>query len=493
MKIFMPRFFLLFIVVLLCFCFDANAQELVLEKVSVDTVELQQIKLTWQFIEGVDSVVIYKRNEENKYIMVAKVKLNDLEWIDEEESPTSQNYYCINWELSALTPPQNNMVLKTTLSSDGCPNSLSIAWNPYINMTDTLDYYNIFYRKIENTPSSFELLTATKKTEYIAKYLDNNTIYEFVVQAISKTDTIFAFSNMVRDTTKFVPVNPDTLYISRVNVVEDKLIEIEIMTNDLINPQNVKNLYLYRGVWNLDSISFNCIDSLPHSANNQYHFTDLKVEPKSKLYYYQAIVEHKCKPSDYSNTLTNILLNGFRVEDEKYQDSLYFYHVGAEPFETYNLLVNGEEWATTFPLTVENNKCLIDVEQFLYGGFEMKYQIRSENSCFSNTLIIPHEPLISFPNAFYPQGLEPDKTFYPIILFPSEDHYLFIIYNRWGQELYRSTQPPVYREYGNMQGRWDGTFKGKECPAGIYAYKISYNYNEGKGRYSDSGTFMLVR
>jgi hypothetical protein len=70
---------------------------------------------------------------------------------------------------------------------------------------------------------------------------------------------------------------------------------------------------------------------------------------------------------------------------------------------------------------------------------------------------------------------------------------LFIIYNRWGQELYRSTLPPVFGDYLNMQGRWDGAFQGKECPPEIYSYKISYNYKKGAKKYSNSGTFMLLR
>ena len=40
------------------------------------------------------------------------------------------------------------------------------------------------------------------------------------------------------------------------------------------------------------------------------------------------------------------------------------------------------------------------------------------------------------------------------------------IWNRWGQEVYRSTDP-------NSQG-WDGKFNGTDAAVGVYAYIISY-------------------
>jgi hypothetical protein len=127
-------------------------------------------------------------------------------------------------------------------------------------------------------------------------------------------------------------------------------------------------------------------------------------------------------------------------------------------------------------------------------GIVIQYQIKSINDDYSNTLIIEHDPVILFANAFYPHSINiENRTFYPIIKFPSDNNYLFIIYNRWGEEVYRSTHSPIYGEYSNTQGRWDGTFRGKECPAGIYAFKLSFSYNKSTGKYSESGSFMLIR
>lgn len=59
----------------------------------------------------------------------------------------------------------------------------------------------------------------------------------------------------------------------------------------------------------------------------------------------------------------------------------------------------------------------------------------------------------------------------------------FSIYNRWGEEVFRT----------NNQGRcWDGKFRGKDAPQGIYAYKFLATESNGKTTVS-SGNITLVR
>ena len=51
--------------------------------------------------------------------------------------------------------------------------------------------------------------------------------------------------------------------------------------------------------------------------------------------------------------------------------------------------------------------------------------------------------------------------------------YDFRVWNRWGQEVFRSTDP--------AQG-WDGNYNGQPSMTGVYAYLITYKniYNEAK-------------
>ena len=487
---------------------------MVLKGVSVDTIYPQQIKLTW-FFEDVDSVSIYKCvnqcNNENYYTRVDKVEMNinNLEWVDTMASTTALNYYSIGWTYSGKSPPLNNMILDAKVSVDGCLNSALLSWNPFINMVDSLDCYKILYRT--HADSAFQFLDSVKgehitgfyyapaiKIRYNAKHLAGNTEYEFVIQAVNKNQTESSFSNIVRFETGFEDLNPVPVEITCVSVIEDSYIQIDVNTDTYVNP--FQKLYLYRDqsvnpILLKDSLQFQIIDSLEYNPENQYRFIDEKVAPKSRLYYYQAIVENRCRLNDTSHIQSNILLSGSRAD--KHLDSIRFIHFGFPEldFNSYELvrLVNENEKTIKDNLP-ENTIYYVDVTPFIEDGAVVKYKIKSEKGCYSNSLTVAHEPVIDFPNAFYPQSKNiENQTFYPILRFPSEDNYLFLVYNRWGQELYRSTVPPIFGDYMNMQGRWDGTFQGKECPPGVYAYKISYHYNEGAQKYSHSGTFMLVR
>ena len=531
----MYRLYLLLFVFLLAHLFTNAQIELDLKAVSVDTTTTSQnITLTWQFDPNVTDVEVFACNSncidvQNNYNTVALVNMNMslLEWSDIVTDPgASQIYYCIagrdaaGHTNSGKTAPKNNMVLKVSSSVAICRNVLSLSWNPYIryvnfswftgsvNIMDTLDYY-IFYReKIIGTPWIFldsvtNIDPATTIISYQTPYLKNNTDYEFVVQAVSRTDTMRPFSNIAECRTGFEIHTPVAVEITCVSVIDDNSIEINVQTDDF-SGQPFQKLYLLRDksnkeVWRTDSLSFKVIDSMNYNSTDEYLFKDENADTQSGLHYYRAVADNLCRTNDSSNVLTNIYLYGRRVE--KYADSLRFSQVEIPFIQSYNYdlfrVVYDNEILITGGLTMTNNRSVhVDVMPFMNDGAAIKYLIKSDDGCssVSNIWTIDHEPLIQFPNAFYPLSMNiENRTFYPILRFPSEDNYLFIIYNQWGQEVYRSTVPPVFGDYENPQGRWDGTFRGKDCPPGFYAYKISYSFNEGAEKYGDTGSVMLVR
>jgi hypothetical protein len=440
----------------------------------------------------------------------------NLGWI-EKDTCTTRYFYSIAWGESGKSAPLNNMVLKADSIKAGCRNSVMLKWNPYIyylecewsgsnikGKMDTLDYY-IHYRK-KGLEASFSILDSIKGSyfpsihpndtvRYEAKYL-KDIEYDFMIEAINRFNSTSSYSNIVSFTPRYEIDTAVTIELVTVSVIEDKNIQIDVITDNF--PAPFQKLYLLRDkTESTPTSSFNIIDSADYKANNQYSFLDEGVDPKSGLYYYQAVAENKCKLNDTSNILTNIYLTGRRVE--KYTDSVYFYREGMpyiNRLENYELLrlENGKENSITHSMNLTYNSYYVDVEKFLDGTAQVVYQMKSNNEELSNTISIEHEPRITFPNAFYPSSDNiQNKTFYPIITFPSEENYLFVIYNRGGQEVYKSTLPPVSGDYTNPQGRWDGTFQGQNCPPGMYGFKITYTYNENSKRYSDSGSFMLVR
>ena len=92
------------------------------------------------------------------------------------------------------------------------------------------------------------------------------------------------------------------------------------------------------------------------------------------------------------------------------------------------------------------------------------------------------------PNAFRPNSTLGNNKFRVLGKISGAQNYRFAIYNRWGQLMYETDS---YTE------GWDGTFRGQECPKGVYVWMLTYNLREGDNLITDrvveKGTVTLVR
>ena len=90
------------------------------------------------------------------------------------------------------------------------------------------------------------------------------------------------------------------------------------------------------------------------------------------------------------------------------------------------------------------------------GGGKLNIQSRSNTVCVE-------QPLgVYIPNAFAPRGF--NKDFKPFIVPPEVASFEMRIFDRWGAELFVSTDPDI---------AWNGQAKGKDMPQGAYVYRIS--------------------
>jgi gliding motility-associated-like protein len=95
---------------------------------------------------------------------------------------------------------------------------------------------------------------------------------------------------------------------------------------------------------------------------------------------------------------------------------------------------------------------------------------------------------IYVPNAFSPNGDGINDSFNinynnNISPFPIS-HCVLRIFNRWGEEIFQSD---------NITQGWDGKKAGKDCPGGVYVYKIVFEVDGVAESQERTGTVMLVR
>jgi gliding motility-associated-like protein len=99
---------------------------------------------------------------------------------------------------------------------------------------------------------------------------------------------------------------------------------------------------------------------------------------------------------------------------------------------------------------------------------------------------LPPEPndKIFIPNAFSPDGDGVNDTFQAFYNGNDISHFTMEVYDRWGGRIFRSEDILV---------GWDGKKNGKECPGGVYVYKIVFAVDGVPGNQERLGTVALVR
>jgi len=113
------------------------------------------------------------------------------------------------------------------------------------------------------------------------------------------------------------------------------------------------------------------------------------------------------------------------------------------------------------------------------------YWVRvSRDSCAVLDTSVVHDcsSSVFFPNAFTPNGDGLNDSFRP--LGPPLSQFTLTIFNRWGQEVFTTN---------DQEEGWDGTSRGKPCPAGEYSYIATFRFYENGTGGKIHGNFMLIR
>jgi gliding motility-associated-like protein len=100
------------------------------------------------------------------------------------------------------------------------------------------------------------------------------------------------------------------------------------------------------------------------------------------------------------------------------------------------------------------------------------------------TIIINGIFTLYVPNAFTPDGDQINDVFYPMGDGINPEHFEFIIFNRWGEIVFQTTQ---------LGMGWDGTENSLLSESDVYIWKIKARNIFDDTRYEETGHVTLIR
>lgn len=369
---------------------------------------------------------------------------------------------------------------------DVCNTEVSLVWNRYVNWPAGVQEYRV--KAIENGgPAVLLGTTAGMDTTWIHSGVNAYSTYCYVIEAVSNSGGITSLSNK-----SCVYIYQPTIatygYLSVATVTSDNSIDVRYIADPFASVQE------YRIERSLSPLGpYASIGSIPQTVN-PHSITDITVDTQDESYYYRAVVVDSCgRDGITSNYNRTILLRGDANSAnflntiqwnpyEGWDGAVVGYNIYRGIGGTFTLLATvgpgtlyyEDDVSLLVETTAEGEFCYVveAIESMnIYGVAEL---------ALSNVICLYQEPQFWIPNAFMVGGV--NDVFKPVAGFIDFDSYQFMVYNRWGEQLF-------YTENINMG--WDGIYNGRYVQEGAYAYYFSYMSAEGQ-LVEHRGTFIML-
>ena len=388
-----------------------------------------------------------------------------------------------------------------------CDSAMEVSWNPYEGFNTESEIVYTVYRRETGNPTWSEVPGSATTDTFFVNQVDQADLRYFYHVRATPADSAFSDfvsnSNIDSDTAIFVSI-PRFGYLRYVTVLPSNEIEMEFNRDTLIN---VKGYNIFKGEDKefLNPIAF--IDARDVEDNENFQYIDPDVDVNGISYYYKVVTQSACdEPVDTSNfgrsillkvrpnheALTNKLVwNGY----EEWDSTVSFYNVyrGIDQGPTnrvHSVVAPSELDSTTFIDDVYDE--IFSIGEFCYVVEAVQGPVSNQatngfpnnlNSAKSrsNIVCVTQEPLFYVPNAFAPDGV--NKMFAPKGQFLDFSRYEMVIYNRWGEELFRTR---------DINQGWDGTYNGELVQLGSYVYMIRFVDADGQ-EHRRKGTVTVVR
>jgi hypothetical protein len=331
----------------------------------------------------------------------------------------------------------------------------------------------------------------------VTTYADNNLVLYstqgYYIEAVSVGDGYRSRSGKSAFPVIY-PDAPDFLYLRSATVLAKDEVEIQLVKAATTFPLT----YILQRERRTSPGVFEELDEIQSTTETELTFVDRNVNTDAFHYKYRVVVRNTCNDYvDTTNVGQTILLNGL-VDNELFQNLLQWNNYvdwpqGIDRYELHR--IQGDSGTDEVLLSTPSAFFYKDdVSELWEEPGKFCYRIEAYGNSFpetpvevksvSNEICLTIEPKIWVPNAFiYDSRIEARQAFGPILSFADPQNFKMIIYSRWGDVVYDST---------DAKARWDGTSdRNKLVEEGVYAYFIYVEDGNGKA-YENSGTVLLL-
>ena len=376
-----------------------------------------------------------------------------------------------------------------------CSRSVDLSWTAYPTIGTGLAGYRI-YQSSTGIAGPFTLAGSVSASTltYSVFGLAANTNYYFKIVAFDASGSKTVSSNRITFYSA-IPVPPTFSYLRKVSVVAPNHVEISAHIDIAASTLNYK---IFRSLDNIPT-NFTQIGVTPASATTPILYSDYTALNDKNSYYYKIVNVDSCGFDGMETNIgRTILLNAISNSDLMVNNLWWNdYENWSGNVMSYNIYrgIDGAMDPTPIgnvPFTGSGlNTYTDDISMLLQGDGVFNYYVEalegmgdtygfSENS-LSNVAEAYQDPIIFFPNAFRPSGV--NTVFIPVATYVDVTDYVFDVFNRWGLRVFSTS---------NVHEGWDGTHNGVKQEFGVYVYLV--RFRTSKGEYKEfKGSVNLLR
>lgn len=395
---------------------------------------------------------------------------------------------------SKITDPHKTMFL--TQQYDKCNNKVDLAWTAYEGWSGGISKYIVYRRSQSGTYTQVATVSSTVLT-FSDDDIDLNETYLYYIEAIGNYGSRSTSNSVVTVTTSYVL--PAFLYAEYATVVgEDIALKFVVDNTAEVIEYRIQRSLTANG-------SFSTIKSVASSGTDEILVSDADVNVNETRYFYRIASVNPCGIiNSYSNICSNIVLTVTTEDDlnhsiewnqyENWENGVFDYRVyryfdgiGSE------IAVNSSgnlDYTYDIAWYVDychdrkvhmTNKFCYYVEAYENTGHTYS---TNQGVSQSNISCVYLDPICWLPNAFNVSSYNAEnREFKPVLSFAEKDAYEFIIYDKWGMEIFKTDQ--------TYEG-WNGTINFEDyAPSQYYTYVVKY-FDHKKKEHLQTGTFFLM-